>query len=85
LGVLENDICAEVDKYIANIPMNQERAKKMQEGKKAKAQGTPQSEPTPKPEITPTPEPKKTGIGGLILGLGLVILTGGLAAKYLRK
>jgi len=82
LGVLENDICAEVDKYIVNIPMNQERARKMQEGKKAKAEvqtpPTPQSEPTPQPE-------KKTGIGGLLLGLGLVILTGGIAAKYLRN
>lgn len=88
LDSLENDICAEVDKHIANIPMNQERARKMQEGKKAKAgvQKQPEQKPTtvPAPEVTPTPE-KKTNIGGLILGLGLVILTGGLAAKYLRK
>jgi len=73
---LEKTICAEVDKYIVNIPMNQERARKMQEGKKAKAEG--KTPPTPQPE-------KKTGIGGFLLGLGLVILTGGLAAKYLRN
>ena len=85
LGVLENDICSEVDKYIINIPMFQERARKMQDGKKAKAEGqTPTTPTTPTPEVTPTPE-KKTGIGGFILGLGLVILTGGLAAKYLRN
>ena len=88
LGNLEKTICAEVDKYIVNIPMNQERARKMQEGKKAKAEGqtppTPQPEPTPQTEPTPQPE-KKTGIGGLLLGLGLVILTGGIAAKYLRN
>jgi predicted nuclease with TOPRIM domain len=82
LSVLENDICSEVDKYITNIPMNQERARKMQEGKKAKAEV--QTPPTPQTEPTPQPE-KKTGIGGLLLGLGLVILTGGIAAKYLRN
>jgi chromosome segregation ATPase len=89
LGSLENDICSEVDKYIVNIPMNQERARKIQEGKKAKAEGqtpqtsTPQTS-TPQTETTPQPE-KKTSIGGLLLGLGLVILTGGIAAKYLRN
>ena len=94
LGVMENNICSEIDKYIQNIPMNQERARKMQEGKKAKAEGqtpqtptpqtpTPQTQ-TPQTETTPQPE-KKTSIGGLLLGLGLVILTGGIAAKYLRN
>ena len=88
LGVLENDICSEVDKYIINIPMFQERARKMQDGRKAKAEGqtptTPTPEVTPTLEVTPTTE-KKTNIGGLLLGLGLVILTGGIAAKYLRN
>jgi hypothetical protein len=91
LGVMENNICSEIDKYIENIPMNQERARKMQEGKKAKAEGqtpqtpTPQT-PTPQTETTPQTEPKKkTSIGGLLLGFGLVLLTGGIAAKYLRN
>lgn len=92
---LDKEICKQIDKYIEDIPMNQERARKMQEGKKAKQaekatppNPEPQPEPEPKPQPNPEPQPepkKKSGIGGFLLGAALVLITGGIAAKYLKK
>lgn len=81
---LDKEICKQIDKYIADIPMNQERARKMQEGRKAAQASKAAIEPEPQPE--PQSEPKKkSGIGGFLFGTALVILTGGLLAKYLKK
>lgn len=90
---LDKNICSMIDKYVADLPALAERAKKMQEGRKAAqtAKAATAIEPEPQPELEPQPAPepqpekKKSGIGGFILGAALILITGGIAAKYLKK